>query len=367
MNMDSQISLCSDLSPFVNTCGELPLSTDFIEASIYASSPNSLHLYEQEKIDMQCSMGVNTICSTLDPVASPDDFELKAQYENSQDISNLPFNDTMPVSKCDFGTRVSGTSEPLAEWESCVKPPSDVYIKTETPGMSTPTLAELNSPNYELLQELDDIDSFIHCEMTGSAGDISHDSKSSLKGHQDCVNGSEDRTVLNILTNTKSEQTCSSLVSKGQFVSHHTPLTVVKTEPTELSLSSCGADFQKSLSPMTPVKPELVSVKRTVERNSPLRTIREIDISDASTLQRLLYSKSPLQAREPRKRTISEPQTSTRTVSSRKRSFDSTGLDMDKKWEEIKQFLHTETENSGETIGSIGTCHPIKRERTRYG
>ncbi|KAL4231916.1 hypothetical protein ACF0H5_009492 [Mactra antiquata] len=353
-NMDGQFCHSSELSPFINTCGELPLSTDFIDASIYASSPNSLHLYDQEKIDMQCSMGSTTVCSTFDPISSPDDFELKAQYENTQDISSLPLMETLPtVGKCDLNPRITNTHEPMIDWESCVKRPQDVYIKMESPDTSAPTLAELNSPTYDLSQELDDIDSYIHLELAGSSGEFSHSLDTALKGNQTSTGDIKEKTVINVNDKVQTKSACDTHVKEQSL-----EVPVIKTEPMDVYSLSPGSNVHG-----TSVKLETTTVKRPSERNSPLKTIREIDISDATTLQRLLSSKIPIGAREPRKRTISEPQTSTRSVSLRKRSFDSTGLDMDKKWEEIKQFLHTEIQNSGETTIP---SPPIKRERTRY-
>lgn len=345
--MESRFNI--DLPPFVNTCGDLPLSTDFIDASIYASSPNSLHIYEQEKIDMQCTMGASTSCTSLDAVSTGDDFDLKTQYEVSQDISSFPISDiSSGSSQNTISSMVPNTSE-ISAWSKPVH--QDIYIKNESQDVSTPTLAELNM-NVDLL---DDIESYINFEMnvgTGSSAPIIETVVKQEPGH---VLEKERSFDLTGQAGGSSPRMLSSV--------QYTPVlaTVVKTEPVEMSVT-CRKEYQKSFTPMTAVKPELIVPRAVSETKAPLSTIKEIDISDFATLQRLLKTE-PLQARAGRKRTVSESQTSVKQIS-RKRSVGSAGLDsMELKWEEIKKFLHTEPQN----IGEQPAVPTVKKERTRYG
>lgn len=342
-----------DLPPFVNTCGDLPLSTDFIDASIYASSPNSLHIYEQEKIDMQCTMGASTSCTSLDAVSTGDDFDLKTQYEVSQDISSFPLSDiSSGSSQNTISSMVPNTSE-ISVWSKPVR--QDIYIKNESQDVSTPTLAELNM-NVDLL---DDIESYINFEMnvgTGSGAPIIETVVKQEPGHV-----LEKERSFDLLGQAGGSSSRVLSAVSVQYTPVPASNTVVKTEPVETS-GTCRKEYQKSFTPMTAVKPELIVPRAVSETKAPLSTIKEIDISDFATLQRLLKTE-PLQARAGRKRTVSESQTSVKQIS-RKRSVGSAGLDsMELKWEEIKKFLDTEPQN----IREQPAVPTVKRERTRYG
>ena len=343
-----------DHQPFVNTCGDLPLSTDFSDASIYASSPNSLHIYEQEKIDMQSSMGVNTTCTSLEAGSVAEDFDLKTQYEVSQDISSFPLTDVSATSS--QNSQMMQNVGNLSVWSDNMKSANqDIYIKVESPDIpvSAPTLAELNM-NVDLL---DDIESYINFEMkVGSSVSCSDINLKQERGHS-----VDKERSFDLIGQAGGSGVRLTTINSGPYTHSLASRAVVKTEPMETS-GSCTEEYHKSFTPMTAVKPELIVPQVVVEPKAPLTTIKEIDISDYKTMQRLLKAQ-PLQARGGRKRAVSESQTLTKPVS-RKRSVGSAGLDsMELKWEEIKQFLHMETQN----IGDIPAAPVVKRERTRYG
>ncbi|XP_053391886.1 protein CREBRF homolog [Mercenaria mercenaria] len=341
-----------DHPPYIYTCGDLPLSTDFADASIYASSPNSLHIYEQEKLDMQSTMGINTTCTSMDTGTTTDDFDLKAQYEVSQDISSYPLTDVSATASQNTISSMMQNAGEVSVWSDSLKPANqDLYIKVESPDVSAPTLAELNM-NVDLL---DDIESYINFEMNVSS------SAPETIVKQEPGHILEKERSFDLVGQAGGSVNRVSSTSRVQYTPSVASMSVVKTEPVETS-GSCWEKYQKSFTPMTPVKPELVVPQVVTEAKAPLTTIKEIDISDFTTLQRLLNTQ-PSQARVSRKRTVSEPQTVVKPVS-RKRSVGSAGLDsMELKWEEIKHFLHMETQNIGGEVPAVPT---VKRERTRY-
>lgn len=358
---------------FINTCGDLPLSTDFTEASIYASSPNSLFMYDQEKIDMQSSMGVATTCSTVVETSSIcDEFDLSTQYEVLQDISNYTMEASMggPGQKSEQTVGSSQTGSLC--WEVGGKTDkSDIYIKTESSDERlTPTLAELNS-NHDLLE---DIDSYINLELGASVGKQMIDSMDrnfheagSELSHKPLhveVTGQghgENTTLTQMLASPPLSTTDQSRPAFNLKAEQFT----VKTEPSDSF--SPGISQPKSFTPMTPVKPDNIVPhnKGIIHRTSTLSTIKEIDISDFTTLQNLLKQSEPARPKVERRRTVSESVvTERRAAQARKRPAATAGLEMDMKWEEIKRFLEIESR----TPESLTPPPPATRhERTRYG
>ncbi|WAR22678.1 CRERF-like protein [Mya arenaria] len=362
--MDRQLS-CSDNPVFIHTCGELPLSTDFMETSIYASSPNSLYMYEQEKTDMQSSMGVGTTCCTVvDTASTSDDFDLHTQYEVLQDISNFTMeaqtSGETPRQENSSISSQAGTSR----WEVEMKPiKSEIYIKMESSDeRQTPTLAELNSTNLDLLE---DIDSYINLEMSyrmGAKQEVDLETAPFLSS-------SAGDKVLTVDIQGQGGGSLSQMLASPPLATTDQPklVTVIKSEPADNYSQTLDVIFPKSFTPMTPVKPELiVPASKNVSRTSTLSTIKEIDISDFTTLQNLLKRSEPSQARNQRRRTVSESVIMDKKVSpSRKRSCATAGIEsMDMKWEEIKQFL--EIESRTPTQSPPPRPPPVKTERTRY-
>ncbi|XP_052226909.1 uncharacterized protein LOC127841810 [Dreissena polymorpha] len=144
VNME-RVRHMSDVHPLINTCADLSLSSDLMDASIYASSPNSLYMYDQEKMDMQCTMGINsTCCTTLDTSSLSDDFDLNSQYEMSHDISSFQV-DPVTVSNSQVPRyNVSSTSLASAgSWSVIGKTDDltheDVYVSTTDERKNTDT------------------------------------------------------------------------------------------------------------------------------------------------------------------------------------------------------------------------------------
>jgi len=340
----------SDIPAFITKSSDPILTSEFMDVSIYASSPNSIFMYEQEKVDMQSSMGLNTSCTSVE-TGLTDEFDLKTQYEVSQDISHFPMTDLGPSTSHTVSSNYK----------------KDVYIKTEDlHEMSlTPTLAELNM-NMDLLE---DINSYINVEMgqyvpqtmvqshvvkVEPVSSLSHDSKEMTDDILGQAGGSS-HAGLTTLTNVTPQRV------------------TIKSEPIDIPMKmrdgTRGASYPESYEPMTAIKPELIVPRSLpISMSAPLSTIKEIDISDFTTLQNLLKQSEPSQARgqTSRRRTVSETQLLQKPPQpQRKRSIGAAGLEMDKKWEEIKQFLSMETQNTAEA--ALPQPPTGRRERIRYG
>lgn len=326
----------SDVNPLINTCADLTLSSDLMDASIYASSPNSLFMYDQEKMDMQCTMGItSTCCTTLDTSSLSDDFDLNSQYEMSHDISSYQID---PVTASSgniprFNASAATLASDLAH--------EDVYVST-TDERKTPTLAELN---FELL---DDIDSYIN-NQGGSVQKVNPDDTNKLKS-PGALHSSPGLSLL--LSQPPLNQ---QLLAQNSVV--------IKTEPVDTGSSlERPMTFPTSFTSMTPVKMELIQPSA-----KPLGTIKELDISDNTMLQQLLNR--PVRSMTQRRRTVSENNASEKkgALNVRKRTFGTMGLEgMDKKWEEIKEFLDMESRMATQSF-NYTPPPPVKRERTRYG
>lgn len=353
----------SDIPAFVSTCGDPSLTSDLMDTSIYASSPNSLFMYDQEKADMQSSMGLNTTCTSIDPGMS-EEFDLNAQYEISQDFSNLPMSESGP------STSHTVTSSMLpggygSSWEGGSKK-KDIYIKPEVSRdlCLTPTLAELNmNPSMDLLE---DINSYINVEMSQYLTPTKVDDTIVKSEPVSCIGRDSKEINADILGQ-----------AGGSSQAVFTPLVGVpatqKSKPIEIPRAmkerTRTMSYPESFTPMTAIKPELiVPHSAPMSSSAPLSTIKEIDISDFTTLQNLLKRSEPSQARvqTSRRRTVSETQLLQKQhPPQRKRSVATAGLEsMDRKWEEIKEFLDMETKSEKSVFPP---APPVRRERTRYG
>lgn len=114
-----------------------------LDTSVYASSPNSLFMYEQEKADMQSSLG-NMTCSRKN-----EDFDLNSKLETSCDIA-LPMSKGSPMFIAETPESQSNTwpmdTKSDVDFLNC-----DVFQMDEE--MDNPTLAELNA-SESLLDDL---------------------------------------------------------------------------------------------------------------------------------------------------------------------------------------------------------------------
>ena len=389
--MESRYSTNVDLFPFIQTCGDQHCAPDVLD-TIYASSPNSLYMYDQEKIDMQCSAlsdVQNMACAGSNSVAQhPDDFELKTQYEISQDLS-LPSLTTgeaiIPASSTLFSD--SGGES----WGGTVKNTNENMMinHNKSKGSPDPTLAELNSTTEistnSLDLMLDDINSYIKTDLYSIYPDTRTD-QSFGKEEQYTKTTVKEEPVYTKLDNynfaaqiahNKMNNLASLKNNNKQSTSSHVTLaSLIKTEPEDFQ-TGCQKTYttlfkSASASDMDQSSIQLLSQLYAQRRQST------DDSKATSTLQRLLLNKPqhlPVLATQVK---VEEPMKSpsdTRRIRHssggrlRKRSGTQAGLGtagntMDAKWEEIKQFIYDPSQ-----LETQQTLQPqqVKRERQRYG
>ena len=355
--METRLFARDDISPHINTC-DFPVSTDFIEASIYASSPNSLFMYEQEKMDMQSTIpSMSSTYTIVDTSAFQDDFELKPKYETSQDLSNSVSLTSPSVSdQAVSSTLIYDTGGGIWD-DTSTKQNDNVLIKKESSCDNTnPTLAELN------LDLLDDIQNVIDVDMNLIP---------TQSVQLSMMHGLKQETSDQISDKNKTYETLTRVgmmptrMSSEPFGGH----AKVKEEPSDFPSYHTLQTVKPLTALLTKSEPTQTKTLQEVELSRTEKHGTSIDISDTSTLQQLLHGR-PLDslARVPRTRSVSEnmdarPRTSV-TSQSRKRGSTSAGLEsMDRKWEEIKKFIHMETQDDLTTFPPTN----VKRERKRYG
>ncbi|KAL5021902.1 hypothetical protein ScPMuIL_001057 [Solemya velum] len=142
-----------------NTDHTLPSEFGAMDMLMYASSPNSLHMYDQERADMNLSFcGMNTPSSStpISTATTSDDFELKAQYENSREI--LPHDTNLTTTSVKSSSTQSLCS--MSNMEATNTSDDFSLLK----GVEGPTLAELNFSE----SLMDDIVSIINNDAKGS-------------------------------------------------------------------------------------------------------------------------------------------------------------------------------------------------------
>lgn len=151
-SMDSYFS--DDINCFSNDHSLQTSEIGSFDTSIYASSPNSLYMYDQEKADMQSSYTSTCNSSSL---FFNEDFDLKSQYEASREICPPV---TSPSSSA--GQQTATLSE-NASWDGNKNidldiKTDDIYQMDTGSVVSGPTLAELNSCyNSELNEDIGNI------------------------------------------------------------------------------------------------------------------------------------------------------------------------------------------------------------------
>lgn len=367
--MDGRYSNNIDIFPCIQTCGDQRFTPDVLDP-IYASSPNSLFMYDQEKIDMQCST-ISDMHSLTCPKSSSmaqlsDDFDLKAQYEISQDLSLSSLTSgetTMPASS----TMISDSGG--GGWSDKGKDSTkDIMIsRTRADDGPDPTLAELNltSSNLDLL---DDINSYINSDVSSFYLDSRTDQ--SFGKEEPCytkmVKDEPSYTKMTdfILTPVKNTD-----IAKQSSLNQFTVPSLIKTESDvyEPSCQKTYTTLYKSASSMETNTSSLQLLSHLYAQQQS-----SMENQSTSTLQKLLQRKpqhlpvtsTQVKVEEPLK---SPCDVRTRNPSggrTRKRSSTQAGLEtMDAKWEEIKQFIY----NPSQTDMQQNLQPQIKKERQRYG
>ncbi|XP_060076943.1 CREB3 regulatory factor-like [Ylistrum balloti] len=365
--MDS--SFYGDNLPSSQTLGEHSLmggELGSFDASIFASSPNSLYMYEQEKADMQSSLNVPN-CTNPNNMFFSDDFDLEDTYETSQDIplvcDNLLVEPATSQSMVDEGQKKSLQ----AQLSKC----DDVF--------EDPTLAELNFPPL-----LDDI-----VNLTSNCTSAEAQGQSSTSAMQKPF--TQDSLKPWVMLKGKSEK-IESQSTASRPLSSAWSLTGISTSSTVtwpiggLSSPSTTDTYinRRTLStssmtnkPSVPIRQisETVSSSRDIKSElPPLSNICNIgsvggDKCNNQVLKALIENKSP-----PR---ITTATPSTSTLGKRRSPLSVSTYDpsdVDQKWEEIRQFIHDDEANlptrskiKRESIDSVGSLASVDEGESDEG
>lgn len=290
-----------------------------VDSAIFASSPNSLCIYEQEKNDMQ-SFNDNSCHGSMTSLLNEEQFDLKSQYENSLDI-------TMPVETSAVTTTTGTFSENTwannSENQTC----NTDLVKTE---VFEPTLAELNTSTSEenTMMDISNITDFISQEsmqqldMLISAAQQSFTNVENSGTSSETKQNSRDRgrhssasEVSQTWTATLPSQEDSAVLSGDVKLPNYQQRPLQGSRVRHSSASSySNKPPQKSTVPSKTLQ-QLLSV-----RLPPVTTV-------TSTEHTVPTSSTPQMAPVKRKRpAIPEEESSS----------------VDRKWEEIKQILYPE-------------------------
>ncbi|KAK3601411.1 hypothetical protein CHS0354_037744 [Potamilus streckersoni] len=372
MTMDgfAPTSDCIDyLSP---TCDTIS-NTDLLDTSIYASSPNSLYMYDQEKGDMQSSFGISP---TPGSFAYSDDFDLNSQYEMSHDISAslLPSvqKNAATVSSCKDTGHMWGEMGKMSKMEEALQ-------FSLNPATSEPTLAELNQTDSfldDLLVEnylsIDPMDS----DFKGKSKDKTCSTTVSfLCDPHKLV---KEESPLDSMSDS-NYYTGSSLQSHWQneltSVSSAPNLYLVKREALE-TVSSCHGP--KSC---TVLAPDSLSGNPMSNVTSPIKletdtlsSMPKTKGDNQSKLLKLLQKNSGFPQEESLNLKMPKVIAAVPAASvvgpnlRRKRTSGTAGLEsMDEKWEELKEIIFTKGDQSTEKQGGKPEYVRVKRERYDSG
>jgi hypothetical protein len=141
------------------------------DLSMYASSPNSLFMYEQERNDMQNSF--NPRCSTGSRYHSSMSESSDTMQVEGMDMEFIQMPEFLSgsYSSCDTSTSLEGMSQPETMWEgNNFNSPTGVKVEdvfqTDTVANKGPTLAALNCECDESI--FDDIESVIRDDLATS-------------------------------------------------------------------------------------------------------------------------------------------------------------------------------------------------------
>ncbi|KAK3094612.1 hypothetical protein FSP39_004036 [Pinctada imbricata] len=116
-----------------------------LSKEVYATSPNSSFLYEQEKADMQNSLGKEILLDSQ--LRLNEDFDLSARYETSTDLCMLQNSRTSTNTLSDVvRSSVLDNSE---DWQDKFMKQGNDFALLPSSDILEPTLAELNTHSEE--------------------------------------------------------------------------------------------------------------------------------------------------------------------------------------------------------------------------
>lgn len=299
------------------------------DTSIYASSPNSLYMYDQEKADMQSSY--NSGCNTTSLFFN-EDFDLNTKYEASREICPPV---TSPSGAA--GQQSASVSE-NASWDG--NKSMDLDIKTEDiyqmdtgSVVSGPTLAELNSCyNSELIEDI---------------GNVTSDARRRTMSEKLITTfKTEPQTSASASSSISSPTVWSYLQNKGGNLKSATASSRSVTnlsDWTALTRTVLSADQLMSQTPM-------LSRAGTFSTSTSASKVPQASAKSSPALQNLLQQN----VCKPTATVSPQPVVQTGNERTGKRRnpsapsalgrFDARAVDQ--KWEEIKQFLNDDPKKS---------------------
>ncbi|XP_069139972.1 CREB3 regulatory factor-like isoform X1 [Argopecten irradians] len=331
------------------------------DASIFASSPNSLYMYEQEKADMQSSLNVPN-CTNSSNMFFSDDFDLEDTYETSQDIA-LVSDNLLVEGTCATSQDSDGQNKTL---QSQLSKCDDVF--------EDPTLAELNF--HPLLEDIGNLAP--NCSSSEVRG------KSSTSTMQSSLTRDYLKSWESMQSNVDkkgTQSTASSALSSAWTLAGLStsstatwpiggltkPSTTTDTYLNRRTLSTSSM----SNKPTVPLRQISETVSSSTDMKSELTPLPDICTRGSVSTEKC--SNQVLKALIGSKRVQSPPRitpvtTSTTTLGKRRSPvstpFDSS--DVDQKWEEIRQFIHDDMHNlptrskiKRESIDSVGSVASV--------
>lgn len=279
-------------------------------------SPNSLLMYEHDSDQQPCNpLEGSAVCSEITMAAFPpvcDTFDLNPVLEQSNDLLSLVDDD--------FGASSWNTKREVVKAE-------DAFVDKKGI-MQGPTLAALNDdpsvPSVSAMPWIDDIETIIKSDMSFGSSDC-HPAQSPYLGNQ-C----DQEPIIAAATFFKQPQpkqpTCTVTKSPSTFLPPTPDNPVTPTHPGSLAKIYPAARANKPSATVTCDNSNIDSKSSLTEL---LSMKKERDISLPVVMPTQMATQCPLPQRWGVKRSLLPGGDS---------------HNMDRKWEEIKQFIHDENE-----------------------
>lgn len=297
---------------------------NMMDNTIFASSPNSLYMYEQEKNDMQ-SFSDTSCNGSMTSLLNEEPFELKSQYENSCDIS-------MPASGGSTVTTTSSATGTFSDssWvnNAASQSSSSNLVKSEE---FEPTLAELNTVTSEenTMMDISSITDYISPEnmqqldllLSAAQQSFTNGENSSATGEQQ---NSSDRGRSNSASEMPRTWTTTSRTqdNKPVFSGDIKPSYQRQPLPSHRLRHSSASSFSNK-------HPQKSTIESSQLHELLSRSIRPVTVT---TMENSVATSTPSQLSPGKRKLAMFPEEGSNSV--------------DKKWEEIKQLLYPEEKHS---------------------
>lgn len=298
---------------------------NMMDNTIFASSPNSLYMYEQEKNDMQ-SFSDTSCNGSMTSLLNEEPFELKSQYENSCDIS-------MPASGGSTVTTTSSATGTFSDssWvnNAASQSSSSNLVKSEE---FEPTLAELNTVTSEenTMMDISSITDYISPEnmqqldllLSAAQQSFTNGENSSAAG--ELKQNSSDRGRSNSASEMPRTWTTTSRTqdNKPVFSGDIKPSFQRQPLPSHRLRHSSASSFSNK-------HPQKSTIESSQLHELLSRSIRPVTVT---TMENSVATSTPSQLSPGKRKLAMFPEEGSNSV--------------DKKWEEIKQLLYPEEKHS---------------------